>query len=189
MRIYTKGGDKGQTSLIGGARVYKNNIRIEAYGTIDELNAQLGLWHDMLHEHEQLKNIAFKQIQSIQNNLFVLGALLACEDNDLLEKLPQLPPNACKELEQAIDEMTKELEPLKYFVIPQGHMTISQGHVVRTVCRRAERASVTLLQEISNELYQQNVQYLNRLADYVFVLTRYINKQLNLPETFWIPNA
>jgi cob(I)alamin adenosyltransferase len=189
MRIYTKGGDKGQTSLIGGSRVYKNNIRIEAYGTIDELNAQLGLWHDMLHAHEQLQGLTLAPLQKIQNNLFVLGALLACEDDEFIHKLPQLPNNACKELEQAIDEMTKELEPLKYFVIPQGHITISQGHVVRTVCRRAERASVTLLQEISSELYQQNVQYLNRLADYIFVLTRYINKQLNLPETFWIPNA
>ena len=181
MKIYTKTGDKGETSLIGGTRVPKHHIRIEAYGTVDELNSHIGLIRDLITEN----HAQYKLLLEVQDRLFTMGSILAEDPEKSKMKLPELKEGDIVLLENAIDEMDKVLPPMKHFVLPGGHTTISQVHITRCVCRRAER-NVLHLNEISpvNEL---TFKYLNRLSDYLFTLSRQLAVDYKASETPWLP--
>lgn len=190
--IYTKTGDKGTTSLVGGQRVDKNDVRVEAYGTVDELNAQVGLLAEMLKkangdpartENAGKLETLHLQLKKIQNHLFVIQTLLATERADIYEKLPHLDDSAISNLEQWIDGMDAQLPKLNSFVIPGGSEASAQAHVARTVCRRAERRTVTLAQH--EKIEGQLLQYINRLSDYLFVASRYILFIEQKEENFW----
>jgi len=178
MKIYTKGGDKGLTSLLGGRRVPKSNLRIEAYGTVDELNAHIGLLRDQ---------VISKPIQGyllkIQESLFVLGSLLACETDPEKFSLSNIQDADVISLEEEIDRMNNELPALQHFILPGGHPTVSQCHVARCVCRRAER-HIVLLNEIE-AVDKVIIRYLNRLSDYLFILARKIGQDLGAIEKKW----
>jgi cob(I)alamin adenosyltransferase len=180
MKIYTKTGDKGETSLFGGAKVSKDNARIEAYGTIDELNAFLGLLCDHLPD-DALQS----QLRGIQNQLFNIGSNLAIDPTKKIE-LPCVSEEDIIQLEKAIDLWDTELEPLTNFILPGGHTTVSYAHVCRTVCRRAERRIVTL-QTIAN-VNPLIIKYVNRLSDYFFTLSRYLAKKSSAAEILWSNN-
>lgn len=180
MKIYTKTGDKGQTGLIGGSRVSKNDLRINAYGTVDELNSHVGLLRDLI-EDEKIN----AQLLLIQDRLFTAGSLLAVGDKGTKMKLPQLHSSNIKDLEDCIDAMDKDLPAMKNFVLPGGHITVSNCHITRTVCRRAERFIVELSQ--STELDALIVAYFNRLSDYLFTLSRKLALDLKAKETPWTP--
>jgi cob(I)alamin adenosyltransferase len=181
MKIYTKTGDKATTALFTGKRVPKHHIRIESYGTLDELNSYLGLLRDQEMD-ANLKEV----LASIQNKLFTLGAILATEpskDNRL--KIPRIDIEDINLLEQEIDKMNEELPEMTHFILPGGHTTVSYCHVTRTICRRAERM-ISYLHE--NEPVPDNVlSYINRLSDYFFVLARKLSKDLQAKEVKWIP--
>lgn len=180
MKIYTKTGDTGETGLFGGERVQKNHARIEAYGTLDELNAFVGLLRDAVTEPD-VRDTLFE----VQNRLFSLGAYLATPpkpDGTLMMEL-DIRPEDTTLLETAMDAMDAELEPLRNFILPGGHITVSYAHLARTVCRRAERLCVTLQQ--TETLDARLIQYLNRLSDYCFVLARYLTKTLGATEVTW----
>ena len=180
MKIYTKTGDKGETSLFGGSRVSKSDSRIESYGTVDELNSWMGLVRDNMgdaHSRELLK--------SIQDRLFTIGALLAADPKKPKLKKPDLRESDVTLLEHEIDKMNESLEPLQAFILPGGHPVVSYAHIARCVCRRAERLTVALSKNESIE--PMIVKYLNRLSDYLFVLSRWIGKQLNAEEVQWEP--
>jgi len=179
-KVYTKTGDKGSTALFGGARVPKNHIRIESYGTVDELNSYIGLIRDYL-EDEVLRDV----LKEIQDRLFTLGAILATDPSKKNLKTPDLHDEDVTFLESKIDEMEDKLPTLKYFVLPGGHPTVSFCHVARCVCRRAERLTVALNENES--VLPVVMQYLNRLSDYLFVLGRYIGFLLKAEEVCWIP--
>ena len=179
MKIYTKTGDRGSTSLLGGTKVSKAEIRIEAYGTVDELNAHIGLLKDVLI------NVDRDQLVGIQECLFIIGAELASDPNKNKAKIPELEEADIVVLEEAIDQMETELEPLRSFVLPGGHLSVSYCHIARAVCRRAERAIIRL-SEVS-EVEGLIIQYVNRLSDYLFVLSRKVAKDLNAPEDPWVP--
>ncbi|MBN2668821.1 MAG: cob(I)yrinic acid a,c-diamide adenosyltransferase [Bacteroidales bacterium] len=181
MKVYTKTGDEGMTSLIGGKRVKKHHARIEAYGTVDELIAAIGLVRDGQSDD----NITDQLIQ-IQDNLMVLGAILAADESFDLKKIPALKAHNIVWLEQRIDEFEEELPPLKAFVLPGGHTTVSYCHLARTICRRSERRSIEL-SEIS-PVQPIVIQYLNRLSDYLFVLSRKLTVDLKVIEILWEPN-
>lgn len=180
-KIYTKTGDKGQTSLWGGARVPKHHIRIESYGTVDELNSYLGLLRDQL-EDEQLRSA----IKTIQDRLFTIGSILATDPEKAGKiQTPDLLLSDITLLESWIDEMDSQLPELKNFILPGGHVAVSSCHVARCVCRRAERLVVALNEnEPVDELVMQ---YLNRLSDYLFVLSRRIAQILGAAEQIWNP--
>lgn len=182
MKIYTKTGDKGQTGLIGGNRVSKNDLRINAYGTVDELNAHVGLLRDLV-EDEQVK----LNLLEIQDRLFTAGSLLAVGQKGTKMKLPKLYNENINILESWIDSMDKSLPQMKTFVLPGGHVTVSTCHVTRTVCRRAERLIVELSNEV--EVSELVVAYFNRLSDYFFTLSRKLTMDLNAEETPWIPKS
>lgn len=182
-KIYTKRGDAGQTSLGGGQRVPKDHLRVAAYGTVDELNAQLGvaLAGGLC---ERLASL----LPAIQNELFDLGSELCFVEEDKQRyKLPQIEARHVERLEALIDEMTAVLEPLRNFILPGGSPGAAQLHVARTVCRRAERAVATLAHEES--IGGQVLPYLNRLSDALFVMARYENHQAGIPEPLWQPGA
>lgn len=181
-KIYTKVGDKGNTSLIGGTKVLKSNIRINSYGTVDELNAHIGLIIDSINNAH-----CIFILKEIQDRLFTIGSSLACDPNkDIALKIPDLKEMDITILENEIDNMETELPPLKYFILPGGHPTISFIHIARCVCRRAERNCVALTE--NKEFVEPIVlQYLNRLSDYLFVLSRFISKQINVQEVYWKP--
>ena len=181
MKIYTKTGDKGTTALIGGVRVSKHNIRIETYGTVDELNSHMGLLRDLFEEKKV-------DIIEIQDRLFTMGSLLAEAPDGSKMALPQLADTDITFLETAIDHMDAQLEPLKSFVLPGGHQTVSHIHIARCVCRRAERL-VSLLNEESGGKFSVHLAYLNRLSDYIFTLSRYAAKQLLANEIAWKPRV
>ena len=184
MRIYTKTGDQGQTSLLGGTRVSKHHARIEAYGTLDELNSYLGLLADLCPE-QSLKAV----LKTVQDRLFTMGSSLACDpDKETKMVLPDLLASDIKELENEIDRMSEELAPLKQFILPGGHPTVSTCHIVRCVCRRAERFC-TALQDEKSFVAPLVIPYLNRLSDYLFVLARYLGHLLKVPEIPWIPRS
>lgn len=184
IKIYTKTGDKGATSLLGGSKVSKADLRIEAYGTLDELNAHTGLCRDLLKK--ELPGVD-GDLHQVQDALFVAGSLLACDpDKDIKMQLPKIREQQVLFLEHRIDEMEAALAPLKQFILPGGHPTVSNLHIARCVCRRAERCCVRL-QELS-EVEPLIIKYLNRLSDYFFVLSRYAAKQLNVPEIPWTPS-
>ena len=186
MKIYTKKGDTGTTQLIGGMRVPKHHHRIEAYGTVDELNSFIGLVRDQ-HISDQYRKILIE----IQDRLFTIGSSLATDPehtgNKTRERIPVLKEEDVDFLEREIDRMDEKLPEMKSFVLPGGHMTVSHCHVARCVCRRAERL-VTALSE--NEYVDPLVvKYLNRLSDYLFVLSRMLAHELNVEETPWKPRV
>lgn len=180
-KIYTKTGDKGQTSLIGGTRVPKYHERIEAYGTLDELNSFLGLIRDQT-ENAVLKN----SIIEIQDRIFTAESLLAADPSAEVRNLPKLSDDDILFLEKQIDIMNEVLPPITKFILPGGHVSVSFCHVARTVCRRAERLTIRLV-ELNPETYQGDlvVKYLNRLSDYLFVLARWVSFNLKIEETPW----
>ncbi|GAC1593784.1 MAG: cob(I)yrinic acid a,c-diamide adenosyltransferase [Ginsengibacter sp.] len=182
LRIYTKTGDAGKTSLIGGTKVFKSDIRIESYGTVDELNSYIGLINDLINNNET--NTTLKEIQ---DRLFTIGSSLACDgDKEPKLKLPDLVQEDTRFLENEIDRMTDKLPELKSFILPGGHATVSTIHIVRCVCRRAERCCVKM-QENDEFVDPKIIIYLNRLSDYLFTLARFIAKLLNVPEVPWHP--
>jgi cob(I)alamin adenosyltransferase len=178
MKIYTKTGDSGQTSLIGGTRVSKAHLRIESYGTVDELNSYIGLVRD------QPANVGRQGVlQEIQDRLFTIGASLASDPEKSKMKIPDLKEEDIQLLEQEIDKMTSILPELRSFILPGGHQSISFAHVARCVCRRAERICIDLQQ---NEFVADLViKYLNRLSDYLFTLCRAMHQDLQTPEIAW----
>lgn len=182
MKIYTKTGDKGTTGLLGGTRVSKANLRIDTYGTVDELNSYLGLLRDQTvnkHRVDELINI--------QNILFIIGSYLASDPEKSKVRIPELNPLEVETLEKRMDEMNEKLPEMRNFVLPGGHESVSYCHITRCVCRRAERL-VTGLSEVSqtNDLV---LKYLNRLSDYLFVLSRMMTQELNATEIPWLPKA
>ncbi|MBD0284078.1 MAG: cob(I)yrinic acid a,c-diamide adenosyltransferase [Flavisolibacter sp.] len=180
IKIYTKTGDKGSTSLIGGTKVPKNHLRIESYGTIDELNSWIGVVSDHIAEHNVKQSL-----REIQDRLFTIGSSLACDpDKEPKLKSPDLHPTDISFLENAIDRMNEQLPEMKAFILPGGVPPVSFAHVARCVCRRAERCCVAL-QEASMEVEPLVLQYLNRLSDYLFVLARYISYLLKVEEVQW----
>ncbi|MFY8127174.1 MAG: cob(I)yrinic acid a,c-diamide adenosyltransferase [Chitinophagaceae bacterium] len=183
-KIYTKTGDKGKTSLIGGTKVPKSNIRIESYGTIDELNSYIGLVNDYITD--PTTNTTLKEIQ---DRLFTIGSSLACDpDKEPLMKMPDLLESDVEFLEQEIDRMNESLAPMKFFIIPGGDVAISTAHVARCICRRGERTCVQMHEE---GLFIDGlvIKYINRLSDYLFVLARYIGYLKNVPEIPWKPRV
>jgi len=180
MKIYTKTGDEGQTSLFGGSRRHKDDLRIEAYGNTDELNASIGLLRDSV-ENPTVRNELF----AIQNSLFNMGSSLAV-DPDASMKVPTISEEDVKFLELAIDRMETDLPPLKNFILPGGHPVVSTCHLARCICRRAERRVVSLskVEPVSANI----LHYLNRLSDYLFVLSRSLARDLGAEEILWKPN-
>ena len=192
MRIYTKTGDKGSTSLIGGTKVPKSHLRIESYGTVDELNSFVGLLNDQLalaapDTRQPLFADIHPLLRGIQDRLFTIGSSLACDpEKEPKLKIPDLKEEDITILEKEIDRMDALLPPMKSFLLPGGHVAVSTGHIVRTICRRAERTCVRMQEE---ELYVEPIviRYLNRLSDYFFMLSRYTAHLLNAPEIPWKP--
>jgi cob(I)alamin adenosyltransferase len=181
-KIYTKTGDKGITSLIGGTKVSKAHLRIETYGTVDELNSYIGLCKDLLTD----KN-STAVLQEVQDRLFTIGAALACDsEKETKMKIPDLKEEDITLLEKEIDKMNETLPPMKSFILPGGHPTVSHIHISRCICRRAERCCVRLEAE-QNEVEPIIIKYLNRLSDYLFVLARYAAHQLKSEEIPWKP--
>ncbi|GAA5043471.1 cobalamin adenosyltransferase [Marivirga lumbricoides] len=180
MKIYTKTGDKGKTSLLGGSRVSKANRRIDAYGNVDELNSWIGLLRDQsVNQKRHLLLI------EIQDRLFTIGSHLANEGGERQFSIPEIKHSDIDRLEKAIDEMNEELPPMKNFILPGGNPVISYTHIARTVCRRAERGVVALAE--SEAVEEVIVIYLNRLSDYLFVLSRMVTKELSSTEVPWVP--
>ena len=182
MKIYTKKGDEGKTALIGGTRVPKHHIRIEAYGTIDELNSFIGLVRDHCTLDAD-RNL----LKAIQDQLFSLGALLAADPEKSKMKLPELKETYIEAMERRIDEMESDLPELKSFILPGGHPTVSYAHIARCVCRRAER-QVVHLQEY-DQIPNLAISYLNRLSDFLFVLARKLAKDHGLKDVEWNAQA
>lgn len=187
MKIYTKTGDKGSTSLFGGTRVPKHHIRIESYGTVDELNAHIGLLKDQ-NPGEHTKIL----LNRIQDRLFTIGSILATEPTKATLKsgkdrlgINRISDADIVQLEEEMDRLNEELPPMTHFILPGGHQAVSFCHIARCVCRRAERMA-TALHEI-NPFDQEVLMYLNRLSDYLFVLARKLSKDLNAEEVKWIP--
>ncbi|WP_447641016.1 MULTISPECIES: cob(I)yrinic acid a,c-diamide adenosyltransferase [Chitinophagaceae] len=182
-KIYTKTGDSGKTGLIGGSRVSKADLHIEACGTLDELNSHIGLIADLISQQ-----IDIDFLREIQKDLFIVGAIVALDVNKKnAPKIPQLKDAKIQLLENKIDEMEMQLPAMTHFILPGGHPTISCIHIGRNICRRAER-TVTALKDNNYPTLPNNVsQYLNRLSDFLFVFARYIGQQLDVEEIKWIP--
>ncbi len=187
MKIYTKTGDKGTTALFGGTRVPKHHIRIDSYGTVDELNSHIGLIRD-----QQIDTLSKTVLINIQDKLFTVGAVLATDPEKAILKngqkrlnIPTISTEDIELLEKEMDRMNESLPPMTHFVLPGGHQTVSFCHIARCVCRRAERLS-TALYEIA-PFEEKTLQYLNRLSDYLFVLARKLSHDLKAEEIEWIP--
>ncbi|MEO1033587.1 cob(I)yrinic acid a,c-diamide adenosyltransferase [Winogradskyella sp.] len=187
MKVYTKTGDKGTTALFGGTRVPKHHIRIESYGTIDELNSHIGLIRD-----QDIDPLYKNTLMHIQDRLFTVGAILATDPAKAMLKsgkarlnIPKISKDDIERLEKEMDNMEASLPPMTHFVLPGGHQTVSFCHIARTVCRRAERLASHL-----NELepfQPETLMYINRLSDYLFVLARKLSHDLQAEEIKWIP--
>ncbi|WP_417214511.1 cob(I)yrinic acid a,c-diamide adenosyltransferase [Bizionia sp.] len=187
MKIYTKTGDKGTTALFGGTRVPKHHIRIDSYGTVDELNSHLGLIRD-----QDIDTHYKKMLMHIQDRLFTVGAILATDPEKAILKngkerlnIPKISEENIERLEQEIDNMNTALPPMTHFVLPGGHQTVSFCHIARCVCRRAERLASAL--NDFDPIDPLAMTYLNRLSDYLFVLARKLSSDLNADEVKWIP--
>lgn len=182
LKIYTKTGDKGTTSLIGGTKVPKSHLRIEAYGTVDELNSYTGLCRDLLTD-EKCREVLLE----VQDRLFTIGSSLACDPiKEPKMQIPDLKESDISLLENEIDRMNDAVPPMKSFILPGGHPVLSHLHIARCVCRRAERCCVRLEEE-SLEADSIILKYLNRLSDYLFVLSRYTGHLLKVEEIPWKP--
>ncbi len=182
MKIYTKTGDQGETALLGGTRVNKSHLRIDAYGTVDELNSYIGLLRDQPVNAEREDFLI-----QIQERLFTLGSSLAADPTKDNIVKPDLLASDIDDLEDAIDEMDNELPPLKNFVLPGGHQAVSICHIARCVCRRAERLTVAL--STTDPVEPIVIKYLNRLSDFLFTLSRKMSDELNAKEVPWKPRG
>ncbi|WP_295649370.1 cob(I)yrinic acid a,c-diamide adenosyltransferase [uncultured Mucilaginibacter sp.] len=182
MKIYTKTGDKGLTSLIGGSRVPKHHVRIESYGTVDELNSYVGLIRDqgIAERHKVV-------LKEVQDRLFTIGSSLASDPDTSKMKIPDLHATDIELLENQIDLMDAELPALRHFILPGGSNAVSFCHIARCVCRRAERLSVHLSED--SFVDDKVIVYLNRLSDYLFTLARKIGNEQQIPENQWIPRV
>jgi cob(I)alamin adenosyltransferase len=180
MKIYTRTGDKGKTTLVGGKQVPKIHVRIEAYGTVDELIVNIGMLRDM-SEKAAIKDYLLE----VQDRLMTCASILATDCEDCRVKIPEIRESDIRSLENAIDEMESSLPALSSFVLPGGHIVSSQCHIARTVCRRAERQIIRL----STELFVPDtvIKYVNRLSDYLFVLARKVLRDFNIEDTTWKP--
>ena len=188
-RIYTKRGDKGETGLAGGQRVPKDSKRIDAYGTVDELNSVIGLAAMSCRDNTGVDprvGLLAAMIRRVQHELFNLGSILATKPEDVHPKQARITSAEVAQLEKEIDAMNEDLPPLRSFVLPGGTRLNAELHVARTVCRRAERMLVTLSRE--EEIPAEAIQYLNRLSDALFVWSRWANFVLRVPEVLWDPN-
>jgi cob(I)alamin adenosyltransferase len=184
-RIYTRGGDEGKTSLVGGQRVAKNSLRIDCYGTVDELNAFVGMARVSAGEQTATQPVAAILLR-VQHELFNLGSILATKPEDVHPKQPRVTEVEVKRLEREIDEYNEHLPELRSFVLPGGCRLNTELHACRTICRRAERISVALAHE--EEVPAEAIQYLNRLSDALFVWSRWACGALGVTETIWEPN-
>jgi cob(I)alamin adenosyltransferase len=180
MKIYTKTGDKGTTALFGGKRVSKADLRIDTYGTVDELNSWIGMVRD-LEVNQKRKDV----LVEIQDRLFTVGSILATEPGNTKVKIPSLAEADILFLEKEIDAMDAVLPPMRFFVLPGGHTAISHCHVARTVCRRSERLIIALNEQ--EPVPDDVIKYINRLSDYLFVLSRMVAHELGAEETPWKP--
>ncbi|MGB0757011.1 MAG: cob(I)yrinic acid a,c-diamide adenosyltransferase [Patescibacteria group bacterium] len=178
MKIYTKTGDTGETSLLGGRRVSKVHAKIEAYGTVDELNALVGILADQC----SITGVQ-GELRDIQNTLFVIGSQLASDPGHVVKGLPDISHEDVEHLEKKIDTYTKDLRPLKNFILPSGHPEVSATHHARAVCRRVERSIVFLAEQ--EEVEDILIQYMNRLSDYLFTLARFIAHTHAVEEVEW----
>lgn len=186
IKIYTKTGDNGTTSLIGGTKVPKSHLRIEAYGTVDELNSYIGLCRDLLPDET-----GNKMLLEVQDRLFTIGSSLACDPvKEPKMKIPDLKETDIELLEKEMDRMDEVVPPMKSFILPGGHPLLSHLHIARCICRRAERCCVRL--DIADEPHGEIqaaeeiiIKYLNRLSDYLFVLSRFTGFKLDIPEIPW----
>ena len=180
MKVYTKTGDLGETSLLGGSRVSKAELQIESYGTVDELNSYIGLIRDQIWKQPLLEELI-----EIQDRLFTIGAHLANDKKKNKIKLPEIHEKDVQRLEIEIDKMDSQLPPMKAFILPGGHTLVSYTHIARCVCRRAERKVVRLSENW--EIAPIIIKYLNRLSDYLFLLGRKLSKDLGADEIEWEP--
>ena len=181
--VYTRTGDKGTTGLVGGTRIKKSDPRINLYGEVDELNSYIGLGISFIDG-----DIDKSFLQQIQSILFDLGSNLACEkDKRDIFKLPQIKTSAIEKIELDIDQMDSQLMPLKHFILPGGHPSAAAFHVCRTVCRRIEREMVDFEDQHPGEIPPNALVFINRLSDYFFILSRYLNSTKKIEETLWIP--
>jgi len=180
IKIYTKTGDKGQTSLIGGTRLPKQHVRIEAYGTVDELNSHIGLLRDVIQNDKMLSTLL-----EIQDRLFTIGSHLAADPEKNKMKLPEISNADVVFLEKQIDEINALVPEMKSFVLPGGHVNISYCHIARCVCRRAEREVLRLAE--NEKVEDVLIVYLNRLSDFLFMLSRWLVQDLKATEMPWKP--
>ncbi len=180
MKIYTRTGDRGSTSLLGGKRVSKSDVRIDAYGTVDELSSYLGLLAD--HKENGSRKYFLK---TVQEQLFSIGSILAVEPGKSFDYIPEIDEAHIKDIEKQIDKMNEELPEMRYFILPGGHTLISFTHIARCVCRRAERSVALLMKQADVE--EIILKYLNRLSDYLFVLSRKVGQELGVEEKPWKP--
>jgi cob(I)alamin adenosyltransferase len=178
MRVYTRTGDKGETSLSGGTRVQKDHPRLEAYGTVDELNSHLGMVQSVLTDDGEKARLI-----RIQNRVFVVTSNLAADSAELLARLPHILEEDITDLEKAMDFLLDQIPPLTNFILPAGHHSVAACHIARTVCRRAERRMITLARE--SEVDPILIRYINRLSDYLFVLARKTGWDAGVAEVIW----
>tara|TARA_Y100000389_G_C17405360_1_gene487705 strand:+ start:779 stop:1351 length:573 start_codon:yes stop_codon:yes gene_type:complete len=189
VKIYTKTGDEGETSLYSGKRISKSNVRINSYGALDELNSHIGLLRDQISNLEEFKNKE-KNLITIQSWIFSLGSNLANDSVEMVNNLPRVESEWILVLEKEIDKMTSELIPLKNFILPGGNVIISQTHITRAVCRRAERLTIELQNSLSSDdvpLPKSAIPLLNRLSDYLFTLSRWFSLKTGAEEIDWKP--
>lgn len=184
-KIYTRHGDQGQSSLVGGERVNKNHPRLQAYGCIDELCSHLGFISSLIEANNTALAVVKTTIVKIQNELFLIGSLLACANPDVKNQLPAISDNHIVFLENEIDLLEKDLPLLKNFILPGGNNIAAYTHIARTVCRRAERDIYCLIELGEEEKDSVILRYINRLSDYLFVLSRWINYKFNCAEQIW----
>jgi cob(I)alamin adenosyltransferase len=186
-RVYTRRGDAGQTSLVGGQRVMKNDPRIECYGTVDELNSFVGLALESVRRHAELQPLD-AIMKRVQHELFNVGSVLATQPKDVHPRQPRVTTGEVTQLELEIDRMNEDLPPLRSFVLPGGSQVNAKLHVCRTICRRAERLCVTIVGFRMDAYLRDTLKYLNRLSDAFFVWSRWANHRLGIEETLWEPN-
>ncbi|KYG64259.1 cobalamin adenosyltransferase [Bdellovibrio bacteriovorus] len=181
-KIYTRTGDKGTTRLVDGSCVEKFNPRVEAYGTVDELNSFIGVVRSAMTSAPEVHSLD-QTLEKIQNELFNIGSLLATEKDEVFKMLPPITEEQIRHLEKQIDALTVELPELRNFILPAGHIVASHLHVARTSCRRSERRSAEIA--VKDERYASALQYLNRLSDYLFVAARWVNLKTGHHDVLW----